>query len=353
MYKLIQYIFLFLAFNLYLNQKIKLSIFFITLSILTRVDSFIYLFPIIFHFFFIKKKNIFQTIKLILTFAIIFFITLSIFSIILNFEIQNYFITNFNWNFNTYQNIDLIKGYKIFILSFLNDIDFSVKYHLLYIYTLLLIYFFIYKKIYFKLSKKEILFLICICVSGFILFLISKSIKNYHIMNLYLPLYFSIIYLICKKIKILKNSIFLLISFALLVKPIYSGLENIKLNCINYKIYCENIISQNYNLIEYLDSKNNVNLVFDEPYFYIETNSNLGNANFIVFRDHNLYNKTHTTIEQNFYNLKVNDEIILPNNFKLKIHKKYLQLLNNKNLTLIKDFENYSLFRLKNNFKQE
>jgi hypothetical protein len=354
---LIQYIFLFLAFQLYIKQKIILSIFFITLSILTRIDSFIYLFPIIFHFFFIQKNNIYETIKLILTFIIIFFITLSIFSFVLNFGLHDYFLTNFIWNFNTYQKLDFITGYKIFILSFLNDINFTVKYHLLYIYTLLLVYYFVYKKIYLSLNKDEFLFLILICVSGFILFLISKSIKNYHIMNLYLPLYFSIIYLIDKKKKILKNLIFLLISLCLFIKPIYFLSENIKSNCIDYKKNCENIISQNYDLIKYLNSKkkNSVNLIFDEPYFYIESSStpNLGHGNFIVFRDNNLYNKIHTTIEQNFFNLKINDEIILPNNYKLKINKKYLNVLHNQNLILVKHFENYSLFRLINNFKIE
>lgn len=353
---LIQYIFLFFAFHLYLNQKIKLSIFFITLSILTRIDSFIYLFPIIFHFFFIQKNSIYETIKFILTFVIIFLITLSILSIALNFGIQDYFKTNFIWNLKTYQNVDFITSYKIFILFFLNDIDFTVKYHLLYIYTLLLIYFFIFKKIYIKLNKKEILFLICICVSGSILFLISKSIKNYHIMNLYLPIYFSIIYIIYKNKILLKNLVFIFISLILFIKPIYLALENLKLNCINYKKNCENIITQNYDLIEYLNSeeKKSVNLIFDEPYFYIETTSipNLGYGNFIVFRDNNLHNKIHTIIEQNFFNLKENDEILLPNNYKLNIHKKYLEVLHSQNLTLIKKFENYSLFRLANNFKK-
>jgi hypothetical protein len=362
---IIQYFFIIISLYNFLEKNFILSISFLALSVLTRIDSIIYVIPLIFYFFYVQNYNFYKTLNFLLKILLIFFLFLFFISLILNFELNNYFITNFIWNFNTYQNLDSLSSdinkekifdffnrFRLFAINFFYEIDFSKKFHLLYSYLIILFYLIIKRKKYVNLSKDETLFLFLICFFGFLLFFLSKSIKSYHIMNLYFPLYFSIMYLIKKNKNILKDKFFIFIILMLLLNPIIQGIKVLNDNCLNYIENCNSMVANNEKLIEYLkeEKKSKVNIIFDEPYFFIESKikPNLGYANFIVFRDNNIKTNIHEKIKKNFYNLKKNDTIILPKGFHHSLHKSYANVLKNK-IEMIKSFENYILYNVNEN----
>ncbi len=363
---LINYLFIFVGMYFFLEKKnLILSLSFLALSVLTRIDSIIYFIPLVFYFFYTQNYDYYKTLNFLIKIILIFLLYLFFISLILNYELNDYFVMNFVWNLNTYQNFDTITSninketiidffnrFRIFAINFFYEINFSKKFHLLYSYLIILFYLIIKRKKYITLSRNEILFLFLICFSGFLLFFLSKSSKSYHVMNIYFPLYFAVIYLINKNKNILKDIFFIFISLTLLIHPITHGIKTIKDNCLNYKENCNTVVSNNKELIKYLkkEKKSKINIILDEPYFFIESKikPNLGYANFIVFRDNNIQNNIQEKIKKNFYNLKKNSNIILPKNFNNSLNNNYINILKNK-IQITKKFENYDLYEITEN----
>lgn len=350
-----QIYFLILSALVAVKKKQILSLIFLSLSILVRIDSILYFIPIS---FILLERNILNfklILILICKFLLIYFMLTLITLNILQVNFVDYLNFNYLFLFSYFKNINLdgsnnfinffggikISLYKVFFYFKNNNIILEQIYYLILYYIFFVI---LLKKINFK--KIDIYKYIFLSITGFAIFLYSGSVKSYHWINLWAPVFISILLIAKNNLDSLRK--FPLILIILLIN-IHTGTiiyESIKQRCFLLKSSCDNFLTRNKDLFLYfnnLKKDKKINILSDEPYFYIGTNllANLDYNNFVTIN----LGIEKTEDQKNLYiklnQLKKNEKIIYPKNYK-NLQNKYVDFIDT-NILPIYFFENYIL----------
>ncbi len=243
--------FYFLIFNRENRSFIFLSIFFFNLSVLTKIDSIIFVIPyFVFFYFKIKSSNDFNLKILVFYFICLPIILILLLKNIYGFSIYEFYDHNINFNLWYKNYSDTGNFFYDFLKNFYRPDQFSAinKSFLLPIFIFILASYAVQKNNQKKIKfEKNELILFGIILSGGIILFNSFS-KDYHLLVLSAPILFFIIYNFrflskLKFLKILFIPVFLYAYF-LQLGFIYADF-NKKLNCV-HDPFCDYSSQRNY-----------------------------------------------------------------------------------------------------------
>jgi hypothetical protein len=342
------------------------SFFFLICAILSRVDAFIFMPAYLVVLIYNNHANNFKEyFKIFLILTLITIIPFIILMYLLDFNINQYLVHNFEFN-NWYKNILIGENSIIYTIAkyFIRPTAFAIFTGSLFIIPFFLLFnkiissfeelfnslknFFKKFKIHNSLSSNG--YIIIILIHSFMGWFITNSDRNFHLMIVTVPLLFFYLMNIYS-FNIKKNLIAILLSGYCLLIILYTPIYNVYKDkeCL-FSIYCESsIINQYADTIRTLKDiqDNEITIIGGGGWIYLYSNIKPKNAiNDIWFYD---YKKSFPTIELlNQHNNLLNmprGKIFLINNSYLENSNKYLKEILSKS-TLVKSQSLFSIFQI-------
>lgn len=349
----LQIYFLILSVLVAIKKKQVLSLTFLSISILVRIDTILYFIPIS---FILLERNILNfklILILICKFLLIYFVLCLISLSILQANFEDYLNFNYFFVFSFFKNLspdrtDNLINFLYGIKVSLNNVFFSYEIKSLKQTYYLILYFIFFaillKKI--NLKKIDLYKFVFLIITGLFIFLYSGSVKSYHWINLWAPIFICILSIARDNLDQFRRFSLILIILAINIHSVTIIFESIQQRCFLLQSTCDNFLTKNKNLFLYFDNSikdRKINIIQDEPYFYIGTNlfANLDYNNFITTN----LGIEKTEAQKNLYlkltQLKKDEKIIYPKNYK-SLQNKYVDFIDT-NILPIYSFENFIL----------